>query len=110
MSTTEPELEEHAHDHPSEFQYVKVAIFLGIVTALEVAVVYIGALENLLVPILSAMMLIKFFAVAAYFMHLKFDSKIFRRFFILGIILAIAIYGVVLWTFTFADRLAGAAS
>jgi hypothetical protein len=43
-------------------------------------------------------------------MHLKFDSKIFRRFFILGIILAMAIYGVVLWTFTFADRLPGAAS
>lgn len=110
MNTSETELEEHAHDHPSEFQYVKVAIFLGIVTALEVAVVYIGSLKNLIIPILSAMMLVKFFAVAAYFMHLKFDSKIFRRFFILGIILAITIYAVALWTFTYADRLAGAAS
>lgn len=103
-------MEDHPHNHPSEFQYVKVAGFLGIVTALEVAVVYIDSLENLIVPILSAMMLVKFFAVAAYFMHLKFDSKIFRRFFLLGILLAMAIYGVVLWTFTFADRLAGAAS
>lgn len=103
-------MEEHAHDHPSEFQYVKVAIFLGIVTALEVAVVYITALESLLVPILAGMMLVKFVAVAAYFMHLKFDSKIFRRFFVLGIILAIAIFGIVLWTFTVADRLPGAAS
>lgn len=110
MSTTETSLEEHAHDHPSEFQYVKIAIFLGIVTALEVVVVYIDSLTDLIVPILSAMMIVKFVAVAGYFMHLKFDSKIFRRFFILGIILAMAIYGVVLWTFTFAERLAGAAS
>lgn len=110
MTATEAPVEEHTHNHPSELKYVKIAIFLGIVTALEVAVVYIEALEGLIVPILSAMMLVKFFAVAAYFMHLKFDSKIFRRFFVLGIILALAIYGVVLWTFTFADRLAGAAS
>ncbi|HEX2178000.1 MAG TPA: cytochrome C oxidase subunit IV family protein [Actinomycetota bacterium] len=106
--TTETPLDEHAADHPSEFQYVKVAVFLAIVTALEVAVFYIPALENLIIPILSAMMLIKFIAVAGYFMHLKFDSRIFRRFFVLGIILAMAIYGVVLWTFTFADRLPGA--
>ncbi len=108
--TTETSLEEHAHDHPSEFQYVKVAIFLGIVTALEVIVVYISALENLVIPILGVMMVVKFGAVAGYFMHLKFDSKIFRRFFVLGIVLAIAIFGIVLWTFTVADRLPGAAS
>jgi cytochrome c oxidase subunit 4 len=101
-------MDEHAADHPSEFQYVKVAVFLALVTAAEVAVFYIDALRNLIIPLLSAMMLIKFLAVAGYFMHLKFDSRIFRRFFVLGIVLAIAIYGVVLWTFTFADRLSGA--
>ncbi|HEX2052217.1 MAG TPA: cytochrome C oxidase subunit IV family protein [Actinomycetota bacterium] len=103
-------MDEQAHDHPSEFQYIKVAVFLAIVTALEVAVVYIGALERLLIPILGIMMVVKFFAVAGYFMHLKFDSKVFRRFFLLGIVLAIAIFGVVLWTFTVADRLTGVAS
>ena len=103
-------MEEHAHEHPSESKYVKVAIFLGIVTALEVAVVYISALEDLMIPILGAMMFVKFVAVAGYFMHLKFDSKVFRRFFVLGILLAIAIFGVVLWTFSVADRLTGAAS
>ncbi len=101
-------MDEHAADHPSEFQYVKVAVFLALVTAAEVAVFYIDALRGVIIPLLSAMMLIKFLAVAGYFMHLKFDSRIFRRFFVLGIVLAIAIYGVVLWTFTFADRLSGA--
>ena len=103
-------MEEQAHEHPSELQYVKVAIFLAIVTALEVAVVYIGSLENLIIPILGVMMVVKFVAVAGYFMHLKFDSRVFRRFFVLGIVLAIAIFGIVLWTFTVADRLPGAAS
>lgn len=103
-------MEEQAHDHPSELQYVKVAVFLAIVTALEVAVVYIGSLENLIIPILGVMMVVKFVAVAGYFMHLKFDSRVFRRFFVLGIVLAIAIFGIVLWTFTVADRLPGAAS
>lgn len=103
-------MEEQAHDHPSELQYIKVAVFLAIVTALEVAVVYIGSLENLIIPILGVMMVVKFVAVAGYFMHLKFDSRVFRRFFVLGIVLAIAIFGIVLWTFTVADRLPGAAS
>lgn len=107
-SATESPVEEHGHDHPSEFQYVKIAIYLGIVTAAEVAVVYITAWEHLFVPILSVMMLVKFVAVAAYFMHLKYDSKIFTRFFVLGIVLATAIFAVAIWTMSYADRLPGA--
>jgi len=34
--------------------------------------------------------------VALYFMHLRFDSKLFRRLFVTGIILAIAVYLVAL--------------
>lgn len=101
--------EEHSHDHPTEFQYVKIAVILGVVTAAEVAVVYVTAWEEYFRAILSVMMVVKFFMVAAYFMHLKFDSKVFRRFFILGIILAFAVFGIVLWTFTTANRLSGAA-
>jgi len=107
---TETPLEEQAHDHPTEFQYIKVAIFLAIATAIEVGVIYVTALEALLVPILGFLMVVKFVAVAAYFMHLKQDSKIFRRLFVLGIVLAIVIFGIVLWTFTVAERLPGAAS
>lgn len=102
-------LEEQSHEHPSEFQYVKVAVILGVVTAAEVAVIYVTAWAAYFRVILSVMMVFKFAMVAAYFMHLKFDSKLFRRLFILGIILALAVFGVVLWTFTAADRLAGAA-
>lgn len=110
MSTTENTLEEHPHEHPSEQTYVKMAIFLGVVTAIEVGIIYVERLQRWLVLLLTLLMVLKFWGVAAYFMHLKFDSKIFRRFFVLGIVLALAIFGIVLWMFTYGDRLPGAAA
>jgi hypothetical protein len=41
----------------------------------------------------------KFFLVAMWFMHLRFDSKIFRRLFVAGIVLATIVFGIVLLTF-----------
>lgn len=90
-----------AHDkHPSDKEYVKIALILGAITAAEVAVVYISSLKSLIRPILSVMMVVKFSMVALWFMHLKFDSRIFRRFFLLGIILALVVFGTVLVTFS----------
>ncbi|MGQ0679584.1 MAG: cytochrome C oxidase subunit IV family protein [Actinomycetota bacterium] len=91
-------------------KYVKIAVILMIITAAEVGVVYVTSWAGILREVLGIMMVVKFVLVGAYFMHLKFDSRVFRRFFILGIVLALAVFGVALWTFTFAERLAGAAS
>jgi cytochrome c oxidase subunit 4 len=92
------------HAHPSEKQYVKVAIILAVLTAIEVAIFYISGLKGVLRPLLGVLMLAKFMYVAGYFMHLKFDSKIFRGLFVVGIILALAVFAVALWTFTFVVR------
>lgn len=89
------ETEQH---HPAPLDYIKVAIVLAIVTAAEVAVYYISSLKSLLVPLLLVMATIKFFLVSMWFMHLKFDSKMFRRLFLLGIVLAIIVYGIALAT------------
>jgi len=89
----------HMADHPSPRKYVNVAIILAIVTAIEVAIYYVTALEDLLVPILLALAVIKFVMVGMYFMHLKFDSHTFRRFFVTGIILALCVFGVVMAMF-----------
>ena len=92
------EQEELAH-HPSPRKYVWVATILAIVTAIEVAIYYIPAISDrpgFLVPALLIFALIKFVMVGAYFMHLKFDSPVFRRFFITGIVLALAVFAVVL--------------
>lgn len=81
------------HAHPSERQYFMVAIVLAVVTAAEVGLYYVKSLDdNVLVVALAVLAIIKFVMVVMYFMHLKFDSPVFRRFFIAGMALAIAVY------------------
>ena len=46
-------------------------------------------------------MVIKFFIVVSYFMHLKFDNSIFSWMFYAGLFLAIAVYAAALATFHF---------
>ncbi len=87
------------HAHPSELEYIKVAIFLAVVTAAEVGVYYVEQLEDFLVPILLGFAVIKFVMVVLWFMHLRFDSRIFRRLFTIGILLALFCYLIVLTTF-----------
>ncbi len=87
------------HAHPSELAYIKVALVLAVVTAIEVAIYYVPALEGALVPILLVLSLVKFTLVVLWFMHLRFDSRIFRRLFVTGVILAIFVYLIVLTTF-----------
>ena len=76
-----------------------VAIVLAIVTAAEVAIYYIPALLDYIVPFLLVFSFFKFVLVALYFMHLKFDSAIFKRLFVVGIVLALVVFAVVLVTF-----------
>ena len=94
-----PREEEELAHHPSPRKYVWIAIILAIVTAIEVAIYYIPAIadrQGLLITALLVFALIKFVMVGGYFMHLKYDSPIFRRFFITGLILALVVFGVVL--------------
>jgi cytochrome c oxidase subunit 4 len=90
---------EHAHAHPSDLQYVYVALVLAAITAAEVGIYYAKSLGALLVVILVVLSIIKFSIVVLWFMHLRFDSKLFRRLFVTGIGLALFVYGIVLTTF-----------
>jgi len=92
------ELEELSH-HPSPRTYVWVAVILAIVTAAEVGIYYIPSIRSVIVPFLLAFAVVKFILVALYFMHLKFDSRMFRNLFITGIILALAVFSIVLINF-----------
>ena len=78
--------------HPTEALYIKVALILAVVTGVEVGLYYTKfsqALTNVALIVLAA---VKFIMVAAYFMHLKFDSRILRRLFISGFVLAASVY------------------
>ena len=61
----------HEAEHADVGTYVKVAVILTVVTALEFAVIYIRALTPILVPLLLVMSAAKFALVVLFFMHLK---------------------------------------
>jgi cytochrome c oxidase subunit 4 len=80
------------HEHPSDLQYVWVAIFLAVVTGAEVAMSYIDVSNAIYIPVLLVMMTVKFAVVVLWFMHLRFDSRLFRRMFLAGLVLAACVY------------------
>ncbi|MSZ07595.1 MAG: cytochrome C oxidase subunit IV [Actinobacteria bacterium] len=80
--------------------YVRIALILAAITALEVSTYYVD-FGRLFLPALLIMMVIKFIMVVSYFMHLKFDNKLFSWIFYAGLILAIGVYCVALATFHF---------
>ena len=80
--------------------YVRIALILAVITALEVSTYYVD-FGPLFMPSLMIMMVVKFFMVATYFMHLKFDNKIFSWMFYTGLFLAIGVYVTALATFKF---------
>lgn len=80
--------------------YVRIAVILAVITALEVSTYYVD-FGPLFMPSLMIMMVAKFFMVVSYFMHLKFDSKVFSFMFYTGLFLAIGVYVAALATFKF---------
>ena len=87
--------------HPTPAQYWLIAGILAVVTAAEVAVPTISAFDGpprvALLYILAAM---KFAAVVAFFMHLRFDKPLYRNLFLIGVIGVFPMFIVVLLTFT----------
>ena len=107
--TTDTAVDHHdadAHDHPSDLTYVKIALLLTVLTAIEVSSYFLedGAVRvsrNLLVTVIMVLMVVKFAIVALYFMHLKFDDPLLSRVFLAGIAIALAVFIVMLSTLNF---------
>ena len=94
---------DHAHSHPSDRSYVMIALVLAVLTAVEILLFVfeddIARSINKLA--LIGLMVIKFYIVGAYFMHLKFDNPILTQLFMAGLVLAIIVYFVMLSAFEF---------
>ncbi len=86
--------------HPQPARYVMIAAVLVVVTAAEVGLFYLqGDIpDGLITVLLLTFALLKFSLVASWYMHLRTDKPIFRRFFVLGIVAAISLYLIVLTT------------
>lgn len=84
----------HGH-HPTPREYVNIAIMLAILTALEVSTYFVD-FGSIAIPLLVILMVIKFVMVVSFFMHLKFDSKLFGRMLYGGLFLALLLYAATL--------------
>lgn len=101
---TEASVDEHEdHAHPSDWAYVKIALVLAAVTALEVSTYFSSVVDwgDALIPSLIFMMALKFYLVATWFMHLRFDNPLFTKMFVGGLILAVGVYVATLTAFEF---------
>jgi cytochrome c oxidase subunit IV len=84
--------------HPSAKEYIRIGVILAVLTALEVATYYVDV-GGLLVPVLFGLAIVKFTLVVMWFMHLKFDSPTYARFFLMGLAGAATLFLIVLITF-----------
>jgi cytochrome c oxidase subunit 4 len=110
-SDTLAEVDTHHDDHteghsrhrePTDGQYVVIALILAALTALEIAATETGVIEgSFLIVSLVLLMVVKFAFVVLFFMHLRFDSRLFSMIFYIGLALAVVLYIVVLATFHF---------
>jgi cytochrome c oxidase subunit 4 len=96
-----PDSFEAEHHHPTPRQYVLIAVVLVVITAVEIATSYIDTgHSNLIIVALFVMAAIKFFLVAAWYMHMKTYQPFFRRVFVVGMIGAGIVYGILLLVFS----------
>lgn len=85
--------------HPTPRDYWMLALVLGVVTAVEVAVAYIDFLDPVVAPLLLALGAAKFAIVVGWYMHLRFEQKLYRNLFFIGLVSAPLLFGAVLFTF-----------
>lgn len=90
-----------AHAHPSGATYLKVAAILTIITVIEVWAYYIPALvaSPLFNPSLIIMSALKFAIVVLFYMHLKYDHKLFKALFTGPLIIAMGTIMALLFLF-----------
>ena len=99
-TTHAADAEHHGH-HPEPRDYVKIAIVLAVLTAMEVALFYIeegvdSIGQSITAPMLLILSALKFVIVVGWFMHLKFEQSFLTKFFSIGAVLAVVLYLITL--------------
>ena len=68
--------------------YFKVAVTLSVITAIEVGIFYVTWVGHGIIPILVLLSGVKFALVIMFYMHLKYDARLFSGMFLGGLGLA----------------------
>ena len=91
-------MSENHIEHPSPKKYVQIAIVLGVLTAIEIALYYTEDIVGVFTdPLLIILAVGKFVIVVGWFMHLRFENKLINRFFTDGMILALILFAIVMF-------------
>ena len=90
-----------AHEHPTWSTYWKVAVILTLITVVEVWVSYLPVFSasRAYVPSLLIMSAVKFAIVVMFYMHLKYDHRLFRVLFTGPLIVAMVTITALLFLF-----------
>lgn len=107
---TNADIDVHAmgemHEHPTWREYKWVALILTLITVLEVWVYYTPFQHSpLFAPVLLLMSAVKFAIVVLFYMHLRYDHKLFKALFTGPLIIAVSTLIALLFLFgKFAGR------
>ncbi|MFZ5817768.1 MAG: cytochrome C oxidase subunit IV family protein [Bacillota bacterium] len=82
----QPQVQGHAH--PTTGTFITVGVVLAVITAVEFGILYLKGMSNLVLAVLALLSVLKFYLVATYFMHLRFDAKLVSGVFVVGVVLA----------------------
>jgi cytochrome c oxidase subunit 4 len=74
--------------------YWLVYLVLALITALEIWITTLGLAQGLQTPILLALSLLKASLVAAFYMHLRSDSRLYLLVFLLPVLMVVG-FGLV---------------
>ena len=99
MITEEAKTESVHTGHPTPLTYFKVAMILVAITAVEVGVFYIEAVGKGIIPVLVVLSTAKFAIVAMFYMHLRYDARLFSVFFVGGVLLSVTVVSALLVLF-----------
>jgi len=91
-----------AHAGPGFYWLVGLA--LAVITLLEVWLFAVEGLGGWYVPILLGLSLLKFIGVVAFFMHLRFDNRMFTYIFASSMIIGILIFTLILFLAEFGHQ------
>ena len=96
--------EQGGQAHATTATYLRIAAILVMITLIEVGVFYVPTFQTLLVPILLVLSAVKFTLVVMFYMHLKFDNRLFSWVFVGPLCFAAAIILALLALFSVSHR------
>jgi cytochrome c oxidase subunit 4 len=84
--------------------YWLMGLILAVITLVEVWLFTVETLGGWFIPLLLILSLGKFVGVVAYFMHLRFDNRMFTYFFASAMIVGVLIFSILLFLMEHANQ------